>query len=69
MIDYTKLWTKTDVKGMKDWELAKSAGISVMTIFRMRKNHVVSVNTLLRIATVTDCTVDELPENPPVKPR
>ena len=62
MMDYAKLWSRMDKCGMSDRDLARLAGVSFMTISRMRKNKPVTSTTLFRIAHVMNCAVDEILE-------
>lgn len=61
-VSYNKLWKLLIDKGITKTEMRKQAGLSTNVLAKMGKNETVSMETLARIATVMDCSLDDIVE-------
>ncbi|MBQ2934119.1 MAG: helix-turn-helix transcriptional regulator [Clostridia bacterium] len=62
MIVYDKLWTTLKEKGISQYKLIKTYGISTGQLDRLRKNGNVSTFTLNQLCTILDCKLEEIAE-------
>ena len=60
MLSYNKLWKLLIDKGMTKTEMRLKADISTTTLAKLGKNETVSMEVLLKICKVLDCTVGEI---------
>lgn len=64
---YNKLWKLLIDKNMMKKELGREAGISSSLIAKLGRNENVTVEVLVKICEVLDCTIDDIidivPEN------
>ena len=61
-VSYNKLWKLLIDKGITKTEMRKRAGLSTNVLAKMGKNETVSMETLVRIATVMECGLDDIIE-------
>lgn len=61
-VNYNRLWKLLIDKGMTKTEMRKQAGISTKALAKMGKNGTVSMDTLVRIAAVMECGLDDIVE-------
>ena len=61
-VSYSKLWKLLIDKGITKTEMRKQTGLSTNVLAKMGKNETVSMETLARIATVMDCSLDDIVE-------
>ncbi|MBO5569004.1 MAG: helix-turn-helix transcriptional regulator [Clostridia bacterium] len=61
-VSYNRLWKLLIDKGMTKTEMRKAAGISTNVLAKMGKNETVSMETLVRIAAVLKCGLDDIVE-------
>ncbi len=61
-VSYNKLWKLLIDKGITKTEMRKRVGISTNVLAKMGKNETVSMETLVRIATVMECGLDDIIE-------
>lgn len=61
-VSYNKLWKLLIDKGITKTEMRKQTGLSTNVLAKMGKNETVSMETLARIATVMDCSLDDVVE-------
>jgi len=59
-ISYNKLWKMLIDKKMKKTELRIAAGLSTTTLAKLSKNEAVSMNVLLRICRVLNCSIVDI---------
>ena len=62
MIKYDKLWETMKQKGVSQYRLIKTYGISSGQLDRLRKNDNVSTFTLSQLCKILDCRLDEIAE-------
>lgn len=62
MIKYTRLWETMRQKGVSQYKLIKTYGISSGQLDRLRKNENVSTFTLDQLCRILDCTLNEIAE-------
>lgn len=64
---YNKLWKLLIDKSMSKTQLIKASGITTNAMAKMGKNEDVRVETLVKICSVLNCTLDDIldlvPEN------
>lgn len=60
MITYEKLWATMHRKGISQYKLINTYGISKGQIDRLKKNEVVTTNTLDILCNILDCDVSEI---------
>ena len=61
-VSYNRLWKLLIDKGMTKTEMRKAAGINTNVLAKMGKNETVSMETLVRIAAVLKCGLDDIVE-------
>jgi len=61
-ISYNKLWKLLIDKGMMKKELGLAAGISPSLIAKLGRNENVTVEVLVKICAVLNCTLDDIME-------
>jgi len=59
---YKKLWKLLIDKDMNKKTLAENAGISVSTLAKMNRGETVTVDILVKICAVLDCSLDDITE-------
>jgi len=59
---YKKLWKLLIDRDMNKKTLAEKAGISVSTLAKMNRGETVTVDILVKICAVLDCTIDDITE-------
>ena len=65
---YKKLFKLLIDREMKSKDLAAKAGVSTVTLAKMKKDGAtVSSDVLVKICTALECTVDEIMEIVPIK--
>lgn len=62
VVSYNRLWKLLIDKGMTKTEMRKTAGISTNVLAKMGRNETVSMDTLVRIAAVLECGLDDIVE-------
>lgn len=61
-VSYTKLWTLIDGRKISCAELRKAADIAPNTMTKLRKNEIVAMGILLKIATFLECDISDICE-------
>lgn len=61
-ISYKKLWKKMIDLDLSKTELREQTGISTVTLAKLGKEQVVSVEVLMKICKVLDCNINEICE-------
>lgn len=61
-ISYNKLWKLLIDKNMTKTELRLKADIATSTLAKLSKNEQVSMEVLLKICNVLNCTLDDIVE-------
>lgn len=61
-VNYNKLWSLIESKNISSADLRKEAEIAPNTMTKLRKNEIVSMVILLKIATYLDCDISEICE-------
>jgi len=61
-VNYNKLWKLLIDKGMMKKELGLAAGISPSLIAKLGRNENVTVEVLVKICAVLNCTLDDIME-------
>jgi DNA-binding Xre family transcriptional regulator len=61
-VSYNKLWKMLIDKGMMKKELGTAASISPSLIAKLGRNENVTVEVLVKICTVLNCTLDDIME-------
>ena len=59
-ISYKKLWIMCAEKEMSKAELRRLARLSPATLTKLRRNHFVSMEVLIKIAEVMDCNIGDM---------
>ena len=59
---YKKLWKLLIDKDMNKKTLAENAGVSVSTLAKMNRGETVTVDILVKICAVLDCSLDDITE-------
>ena len=59
-ITYKKLWKKMIDLEMSKTELREKSGISTVTLAKLGKDQVVSMEVLMKICKVLGCNIDEI---------
>lgn len=62
MIKYTRLWETMRQKGVSQYKLIKTYGVSSGQLDRLRKNENVSTFTLNQLCRILDCTLNDIAE-------
>ena len=65
MIVYDKLWKTMQAKGVSQYKLIHTYGISTGQLDRLRKNDNVSTYTLNSLCRILDCTLSDIAEYVP----
>ena len=65
MIVYDKLWETMKEKGVSQYKLIHTYGISPAQITRLKKNSNVNTNTLDMLCEILDCHLTEIAEHIP----
>lgn len=59
-ISYKKLWIMLAEREMSKAELRRQAGLSPATFTKLRRNHSVSMDVLMKIAEVLNCNIGDM---------
>ena len=59
-VSYDKLWKKLIDKKMTRTELKEASGVSFNVIAKMGRNEFISMESLFKICSTLDCSVDEI---------
>lgn len=59
-VSYDKLWKKLIDKKMTRTELKEASGVSFNVIAKMGRNEFISMESLFKICSTLDCSVDEV---------
>ena len=62
MIKYDKLWITLKEKGVSQYKLINTYGISTGQLDRLRKNENVSTYTLDTLCKILDCKLEDIAE-------
>lgn len=65
MIVYDKLWKTMQTKGVSQYKLIRTYGISTGQLDRLRKNDNVSTYTLNSLCRILDCSLSDIAEYVP----
>ena len=65
MIVYDKLWKTMQAKGVSQYKLIRTYGISTGQLDRLRKNDNVSTYTLNSLCRILDCSLSDIAEYVP----
>lgn len=65
MIVYDKLWKTMQLKGISQYKLIRTYGISTGQLDRLRKNDNVSTYTLNSLCRILDCSLSDIAEYVP----
>ena len=60
MIVFDKLWTTLKEKGISQYKLIKTYGISTGQLDRLRKNENINTYTLNQLCTILDCELQDI---------
>ncbi|WP_334305430.1 helix-turn-helix transcriptional regulator [uncultured Acetatifactor sp.] len=60
MFDYTPLWKTMAEKGINQYQLIKDYHFSTGTLDALRKNKSVTVNTIVTLCLILDCTPNDI---------
>lgn len=61
-ISYNRLFKLLIDKGMKKTEFAKIAGLTPGTLAKLSKNQTVSMDSLIKMCKILNCTFDDIVE-------
>jgi DNA (cytosine-5)-methyltransferase 1 len=61
-VSYKKLWKKMIDLGISKTELRHKATISTVTLAKLGKEQIVSMEVLMKICKALDCNIDEICE-------
>ena len=61
MIVYDRLWKTMSLKGVSQYKLVNS-GISHSTLARLKKNQAVNTDTLNKLCSILDCSIENVIE-------
>ena len=67
MIVYDKLWKTLKEKGISQYKLIKTYGISTGQLDRLRKNDNVSTYTINQLCEILNCEISDIAEYKPTK--
>ena len=67
MIKFDKLWVTIERKGVSTYWLREKCGIDRKTIRRLRANENIETETLNKLCTVLECSLDDIAEFIPDK--
>ena len=59
-VSYNKLWKLLIDKGMKKTDLRLATDMSTTTLAKLGKNETVSMDIMLRICNVLECSFDDI---------
>lgn len=59
-VTYKKLWKKMIDLEMSKTELREKVGISTVTLAKLGKDQIVSLEVLMKICKVLECNIDEI---------
>ena len=62
MVKYTRLWETMQRKGISQYRLIKTYGISNGQLNRLRKNLYISTHTVETLCRILDCRVEDVME-------
>lgn len=62
MIKYNKLWKTLKDRGISQYKLINTYGISTGQLDRLRKNESVSTNTLDKLCDILNCNLCDIAE-------
>lgn len=62
MVKYTRLWETMQRKGISQYRLIKTYGISNGQLNRLRKNLYISTHTVETLCRILDCRVEDVIE-------
>lgn len=62
MISYENLWKTMSAKGVTQYALIKTHGISPAQITRLKRNESVSTHTIEMFCKILDCNVSDIME-------
>ena len=62
MITYDKLWSTLKEKGISQYKLIKTYGVSTGQLDRLRKNGNISTFTLNQLCNILDCNLEDIAE-------
>ena len=62
MVKYTRLWETMQRKGVSQYRLIKTYGISNGQLNRLRKNLYISTHTVETLCRILDCRVEDVME-------
>ncbi len=62
MIKYDRLWQTLNQKGISQYKLIKTYGISTGQLDRLRKNDNISSFTLDKLCTILKCKLEDIAE-------
>jgi DNA-binding Xre family transcriptional regulator len=60
IISYNKLWKLLIDQGLNKTQLSKETGISSSTISKLGKNKQISMDSMLKICKVLDCSIGDI---------
>ncbi|MDE7201403.1 MAG: helix-turn-helix transcriptional regulator [Lachnospiraceae bacterium] len=60
MFDYSPLWKTLERKGITQYQLIHEHDFSTGTLDALRKNKSVTVNTLVTLCLILDCTPNDI---------
>lgn len=60
MIEYSRLWNTMKNKGISQYSLIKTYGISPGQITRLKRNESVSTHTIDIFCEILDCNVEDI---------
>ena len=61
-VSYNRLWKLLIDKGMTKTDMRMAVGISTTVLAKMGKNEYISMESLIRIAAVMECGLDDIVE-------
>ena len=61
-VNYKPLWKLLIDRDMSKAALREQAGIAASTLSRMNKNEYISLEVLVKICLLLDCTIDDIVE-------
>jgi len=63
MIKYDKLWKTLEERNITKYALNTKYNISKSQLYRLRKNQIVSTNTIDRLCNILECDVSDIMEH------
>ena len=61
-VSYNKLWKVMIDKGINKTELRQMSGISTVTLAKLGKNQIVSMDALMKICIALECDIKDICE-------